>query len=115
MEREIKFRFWLGHTKKMTISHSLQEIVKMNWDISKDITPMQYTGLKDKNGKGVELFDKDLIINYSRNLRKPHAIEWSNEFGAWIGNYHDTKYLISQELHEIEKVGTVHENPELLK
>jgi hypothetical protein len=49
-KRNLKFRFWLGHTKKMTYDHSLIEISHAHWDFTEDIIPLQFTGLVDKNG-----------------------------------------------------------------
>ena len=77
--------------------------------------PLQYTGFRDKNGKGEELYHKDLIINHSRNYREPHVIEWSDKKGAWVGVYGGLEYLIAEELYEIGKVGNFYENPELIK
>lgn len=74
----------------------------------------QFTGMKDKNGKGSELFDDDLIVNTSRNGGKPHPIKWSETKGAWVGDY-GTQYLIAAELIEITKVGNIYQNPDLLK
>lgn len=70
----------------------------------------QYTTF---NVKDEELYDGDLIINTSRNGGLPHPIKWSEIKGAWVGDY-GIEYLIAEELIEITKVGTIHDNPELL-
>ena len=72
---------------------------------------MQYIGLKDKYGKGKEIYHKDLIINKCRNGGKPHLVEWSDNFSGWVGVYGSLEYLIAQEFHEIEVVGNKYENP----
>jgi hypothetical protein len=61
MNREHKYKFWLGHTKKMTYAHTIAEILKLGWDITEDIIPLEFTGLTDKNG--VEVFERDKLIN----------------------------------------------------
>ena len=79
-----------------------------------EIELIEFTGLKDKDGKGKEIFHKDLIVNQSRNDRGPHIVEWSDKFGGWVGLYGGLEYLIAQELHEIELVGNFFENSEML-
>ena len=79
------------------------------WEV--DIkTVGQFTGLKDKNGKGKLIYHKDLIVNQSRNDGSPHIVEWSDKFGGWVGLYRGLEYLIEQELNEIELVGNIFEN-----
>jgi len=74
----------------------------------------QFTGLKDKDGEGKEIYHKDLIVNLSRNGGLPHIVEWGEKFGGWIGLYHGLAYLIAQELYEIEVVGNIFENKDLI-
>lgn len=57
--REHKYRFWLGHTKKMTHGHTLKEINKVIPEFTDDIIPLEYTGLKDKNEN--EIYEMDLV------------------------------------------------------
>ncbi|MCU7356268.1 YopX family protein [Enterococcus dispar] len=72
---------------------------------------MQYTGFKDKNG--VEIFEGDIVNHY-----------WSNEVGesfchkAVIKNPFD--YKVNEAMHliyadELEILGNIWENPELLE
>ena len=59
--KRAKFKFWLGHTKKMTYPHTIDEINKIIPEFTKDIIELQFTGLKDKNGK--EIYEGDLFMN----------------------------------------------------
>ena len=86
---------------------------------------MQYTGLKDKNGK--EIYEGD-IISYKalKEKRKDkifrNVIEWANYSGTlgWIIRGNDKRVYIplnSNQVfnHNIEIIGNIYENPELLK
>lgn len=58
-KRQIKFKFWLGHTKKMTFLHDISEVSKIIPEFNDDIIPLEFTGRTDKNG--VEVCDGDLL------------------------------------------------------
>ena len=110
---EIKFRAWnVDHNPPIMEFFNWNDLHSIERLLDKEV--MQYTGLKDKSGEGEELYHKDLIVNSSRNGGKPHIVEWSEWYAGWVGVYGGLEYLISTELHEIGKVGNVHENPELL-
>lgn len=59
MNREIKFKFWLGHIGKMTYEHTLSEVHKIIPEFSEDIIPLQFVGIKDKNK--VDIFEGDVL------------------------------------------------------
>ncbi len=118
MKREIKFR---GYAKPLEHFPSLMFQV---WGITEKevlvksktsgilarqrdkVEVVQYTGFKDQDNKGEEIYHKDMIINSSRNDGKAHIVEWSEKFGGWVGLYGNLEYLIAPELHEI-KLATV--------
>ncbi len=126
--REIKFRAWDKETKIMMdasygdwvcfdgtpYTEAAQHYNTPNVEIerTKDYELMQFTGLKDKHGK--EGYHKDLIINQSRNGQKPHILEWSDRYGAWVGKYGNLEYLLAEELEECAFVGNIYEYPEMV-
>ena len=103
--RDIKFRAWNIIDKAMVDNTStltnLRGFIK-----SKHYHPMQYIGLKDKNG--VETYKKD-IVKYMENVVDGHFVEVvvvvDFDFTGVNFNY----------ATEFEVIGNIYENPELIK
>jgi uncharacterized phage protein (TIGR01671 family) len=121
--REIKFRAWIkGHTKLFNIvvePHMTEEFDFVAFDGEYFVPEgvgiynmeiMQYTGLKDKNGK--EIYEGD-IINLSSWEPSVYLVAWDR--GAFymakknLEEVGDIKYVESGEI-----IGNIYENPELL-
>jgi uncharacterized phage protein (TIGR01671 family) len=123
--REIKFRAWLTDQKRMLQTpdslefngHGLVAIydgVKEQTFLQSEFELMQYTGLKDKNGK--EIYEGDIInimdINFPEdNLN--YEVQWTF-FGYWPRHLMDGIDITDGHI-SIEVIGNIYENPELLK
>ena len=85
-----------------------------------DVELLQYTGLKDKNGKEiyvgdvVNVYDKE---NYSKGdqLVTTDLVKWSEEGGYWTSYEPGDYYLpLGSDDLELKIIGNVYENSDLL-
>jgi len=111
--REIKFRAW---DKEHNVMRNFERIA--GWSMSelndKDTSQlyMQYTGLKDKNGK--EIYEEDIVTSKYQKLAK---VVWVNEMASFATETIDD--IVKNEfqfcLSDItEIIGNIYENKELL-
>ena len=82
------------------------------------LIPLQYTGLKDKNGK--EIYEGDVIR--TDNYKGIHVFVVEYEFdycgalGAFVFNTKDEASSVHCEANETgDVIGNIYENPELLE
>lgn len=142
--REIKFRVWDSQNKSM---YGWENLTDSNWKLQELYKPavgiifMQFTGLKDKNGK--EIYDGDIVtlcnFNYKKltneidreksiemNLKKG-VVEWMPNTCCFMVVERHLKCKIFDEWnnslplrpskkddYEIEVIGNIYENPDLL-
>lgn len=73
----------------------------------------QYTGLKDR--KGTDIFEGD-IVNIIRAEEKG-KVEWRENDAAFevVGDCLEASFLENLYGHDVEVIGNIHDNPELLK
>jgi len=116
--REIKFRAWMGDKILKDIVIVSPEITKFGSALNigiKDFIEqgegeyilMQYTGLKDKNGK--EIYEGDIIG--CENCMNSYIL-W--EDGAFCISG-DNDVVAQSDASQWEVIGNIYENPELVK
>lgn len=130
--RELKFR--VGDKIDNTISYQSEVIIMLDengidtcFDIGSefmdskrcgrtknDLEYMQYTGLKDKNGK--EIYEGDIVKIIPMNLFDDNRFVGKVMFydGSFVvDNGKESKYLF-REMDEVKVIGNIYENKDLL-
>jgi uncharacterized phage protein (TIGR01671 family) len=76
-------------------------------------TVEQYTGLTDKND--TKIFEGDIIQNVTEG--KTAVVQWFSEYSAfmlWCKSENQVYWLYDNDFHNIEVIGNIYDNPELL-
>ena len=118
--RTIKFRAWVTNRDGVTYSngdHMEYDVtiqdgkyadVESGWDIhgTYDCPLMQYTGMKDKNGK--EIYEGDIV----KILGAGKSFVFYQD-GSFLVRFPEENTLLWSVICEV--IGNIYENPELLK
>jgi uncharacterized phage protein (TIGR01671 family) len=128
--RVIKFRAWNRKLRLMCWSgnsKTLQRLLVEKYDpeIIEQIDYLQFTGLKDKNGK--EIYEGDIVDDIADPGMK-WVIQWEKDMCSFVfqnpwekGNLNSFDFMIMEDRRSKKKqkgyevVGNIYENPELLK
>ena len=122
--REIKFRAWDQKKKRMNYGDDVIVtggevgykpargefgILEINNYIEDDW--MQYTGLKDKNGK--EIYEGDILLD---ELNSKYKVYWNEGFASFmLENLSKGDLLYSRIVPGVKIIGNIYENPELIE
>lgn len=131
--REIKFKAWLKkeYFSVLNPENKVYDVENLDFDTQqaylsecgwcdfKDIELMQYTGLKDKNG--AEIYEGYIVEYYGKNavvtIGFPHDEKWY-PYGICVEyikyNLKEVEYVYKLNLEDLEVIGNIYENPELL-
>jgi uncharacterized phage protein (TIGR01671 family) len=118
--REIKFRAWDGENMMCNLdSINLEElrlgVFSEDGETHKPATYMQYTGLKDKNGK--EIYEGDIVKVNNRSSLYEVVWETSGAYFRVKSQLSDSGFafhVLDQYNDRLEVIGNIYENPELL-
>lgn len=119
-ERDLKFRAWDKDNKRFLEQFDFIRYSDGTLGVSDSTPPfnkygptvlMQYTGLKDKNGK--EIYEGDVI--------DVDGVTWYVEFGngqyvlRCTCHYPDGDFYVFEDSPQYEVIGNIYEHPELVE
>lgn len=118
MNREIKFRAWDIKNNVMfnvgDIDWRHVTVGEMEVDHQRDLDEvilLQYTGLKDKNGK--KIYDGDIVNAWEEDggaySKSIETVSYEKDKGRYVAGQYGLYH------YALEIIGNIYENPELIK
>lgn len=134
--REIKFRIYFEDEEPFTANPiSIEDLLHEDWiefenedntvslplkdfrffhEKNKNYKIMQYTGLHDKNGK--EIYEGDIVKAKHRGYIGIGQVQYDNEYCDYKIYINENKdYVPLWKSVDLEVIGNIYENPELLE
>ncbi|RKY72549.1 MAG: hypothetical protein DRP97_00520 [Candidatus Latescibacterota bacterium] len=116
MTRTPKYKIWDGKTMHQSDNIQLQFSTDgwialpygANAEIIHNPIMLEFTGLKDENGKMI--FEGD-VLKYEREKKKIGIVNYNNKYVCYMFGNDE----IGDNIFNIEILGNIYENPELLK
>lgn len=121
--REIKFRAWNKKYNFIMIPDIISQKTNRvkydgDWYEKNEFELMQYTGLKDKNGK--EIYEGDIVKHRDEVIGKDktYCVKWYE--GEFVRRRNtpmgmQNHYINKSIANKCEVIGNIYENPELLE
>ena len=105
--RELKFRAWHKIFKRMLEPDEWHHysgacVIKGELTSSENVILLQYTGLKDKNGK-------EIYEGYILSSGEAQGVM------EWVEHNNTASWALFAPLNKFEVIGNIYENPELLE
>lgn len=111
-QREIKFRIWgdgqMDYSPETYTGWLNDNFTFDGYVKGTEPVVMQFTGLKDKNGK--EIYEGDIIREKWGGKGNKNVMKWMGN-GFWLERENGEKYLPN----DMEIIGNIYENPDLLQ